>query len=88
MTHLEFQKALEGLEIPDCVVDFRYNAKLRRFEVIATAQINGLYYTCATYAKDEWLNDTRKMNEILDTFVEKVVQALETEKERTKKFAN
>lgn len=86
MTHLQFQQALEGLTVPDCVVDYKYNAKRKRFEIIVTAQINGLYHNCGVYFPDEWLNDTKKCNDVLDNFAERMYNSVQKAKSDAKKF--
>lgn len=77
MTPSRFQKWLEELRIPECYVDFKYNKRNASFDIHVIADVNGVSMMSPVRVLLDELNDTRKMQTFMDTFVEKQVAALE-----------
>lgn len=84
MTPNRFQDWLSRLSLEEVKFDYKYNAAKKRFEVLAFSDVNGINMVQATYVEIDWLNDTRKMQGIMDTFLPKTKAALER---AGKKFA-
>jgi len=77
MTPNRFQQWLENLRVPECYVDFKYNAAERSFDVHVIADVNGISMMQPTRWHIDKLNDTRATQKMMDEFVPKTVAALE-----------
>lgn len=77
MTPNRFQDWLSKLELQDVKFDYKYNSGKKRFEVLAFCNVNGIDMVMATYVDVDWLNDTRKIQGIMDKYIPGVQKALE-----------
>ena len=77
MTPTRFQQWLEGLRIPECYVDFKYNRKENSFDVHVISDVNGVSMLLPTRYHVDKLNDTRLTQKTMDEFIPKTIAALE-----------